>query len=1740
MKSRPWLCPLFGRKSRPRPSRSRTRPLLEALECRLAPAVLLTYGGPGTILSLLEQASAATPAVSISEPAPGQLEINLGASTFAPTSTTAAPGLTYEVPGSPATSHLADIDIGQANNVTTLQATLPGDTLTLGVIADASGGLGNVAASADVITVTGLDTSNASAGNGNVDLKAAGALRVARNALLDTGTGTLALAADVNADGTGNSNGGVLFIASGATVVSASASSSAITLRGAAIDLDTSANPAIVGAPRDALLNTPTATLTGVNAPRALAFDARGDLFVANSQGTTVSEFAPGSTTPTATLTGLNSPTALAFDARGDLFVANAAFGTVSEFAPGSTTPTATLTGLDSPAALAFDAHDNLFVASSGDNTVREFAPGSTTPTATLTGLDFPTALAFDASGDLFVANGDLGSNTVSEFAPGSTTPTATLKGLNGPRALAFGASGNLFVANSDFPGTVSEFAPGSTTPTATLKGLSGPIALAFDPRGDLFVANVTGITVSEFAPGSTTPTAALTGLNGPTGLAFDARGDLFVANSDSPGTVSEFAVKPAAGGVVIRTAQPGQSISVGTSAAGTGLAISNAELAQIFTTASGTITLASGAITFGDPSQTGTITFAAATPATTPGTSVVAVQSPTGPGTIVLDDAIGTALAAGIGNVSLTAGSGGIVTTGSDTTADIATTGQVTLNTPGGVGSSAHRVVFAATQTPAGVVVGDTSAPRSGVYLSGLGALTLDDIGTTNAPLDVTAAATLTVARQALLDTGSGTISLAADVNTDGTANSNRGTLAIASGATVVTDNASKSAITLRGATIAIDTGPAPAVVGARRDTTPTATLTGLNSPGALAFDAHGNLFVANGPEGLGTTVSEFTPGSTTPTATLTGLNGPAALAFDAQGNLFVASYDDTVSEFAPGSTSPTATLSGLNDPRALAFDAFGNLFVANGNGTTVSEFAPGSTTPTATLTGLSAPIALAFDAFGNLFVANAFSGTVSEFAPGSTTPTATLKGLNDPYALAFDASGNLFVANYGGTVSEFAPGSTTPTATLTGLYGPVALAFDARGNLFVANGDGTTVSEFAPGSTTPTATLNGLTGPVALAFDARDNLFVANLYADTVSEFALQPAAGGVVIRTAQPRQSINVGATAATTGLAISNAELTRIFTTGAITFGDPTQTGNITFAAATPATTPAASVVALQSGSGSIVLIDVSGTALAAGTGNVSLTAGSGGIVATGSDTTATIATTGQVTLNTPGGVGSSGNPIVFLAKPKPASVVVGDTSAPGSGVYLLGLGALTLGEVHTQSAPLDVTAAAALTTAGAVSAGNVKLTATAFTVNAGASVTAVSADALSVSANTLTLLGTLSAGSTGVVTLKPFTTTRNIDLGGTGPSTDLVLSNSALGRVTAGTLRIGDVTADTGDITVTGSVSSHPGYATLFLQTQKGSINEANGATITVANLALQAGSGIGTTGDLHTAVTNLAFANQSGAIHISNTACPHAHGRRYPDRLVHPGQHRHRFLSVVGSVYTLLHSSGGVNGQISYNGRALPEGATLILADGNRYQISYKAGGGQDVTLTRIGSVAGAKVLGQTIQAGRAAGIGFWADAAGQALIRSFNGGPTSPALADWLAATLPNLYGAGAGPHDVSGQTNAKVAELLRTLSRARAWQPEAQVLATALDVYATTGSLGGRAARRDGFRVTAVGLGAAAYTIGVQGDAFGVPRQTVLDVDQILEAADERTVDGVLEDGNATLRHRADELFTKINTGT
>jgi len=225
----------------------------------------------------------------------------------------------------------------------------------------------------------------------------------------------------------------------------------------------------------------------------------------------------------------------------------------------------------------------------------------------------------------------------------------------------------------------------------------------------------------------------------------------------------------------------------------------------------------------------------------------------------------------------------------------------------------------------------------------------------------------------------------------------------------------------------------------------------------------------------------------------------------------------------------------------------------------------------------------------------------------------------------------------------------------------------------------------------------------------------------------------------------------------------------------------------------------------------------------------------------------------------------------------------------------------------------------------------------------------------------------------------------------------------------------------------------------------------------------------------------------------------------------------------------------------------LPANYRFVAADhgAHAFVVIFQTTGTPTVTATDTAhatitgtSAAITVTAGTAIQHGQSATIGFWNGPNGQALIDSFNGGPSSTALANWLAASFPNLYGASAGSDNLTGQTNAQVAAFYQRLFGLSAPKLDAQVLATALNVYATTSSLGGTAGVACGFVVTAAGLGGSASNVGACGSAFGVPNNATLTVLTLLEEANAQAVLGVLYNGKTTLRNQAGTVFNSINS--
>jgi hypothetical protein len=225
-------------------------------------------------------------------------------------------------------------------------------------------------------------------------------------------------------------------------------------------------------------------------------------------------------------------------------------------------------------------------------------------------------------------------------------------------------------------------------------------------------------------------------------------------------------------------------------------------------------------------------------------------------------------------------------------------------------------------------------------------------------------------------------------------------------------------------------------------------------------------------------------------------------------------------------------------------------------------------------------------------------------------------------------------------------------------------------------------------------------------------------------------------------------------------------------------------------------------------------------------------------------------------------------------------------------------------------------------------------------------------------------------------------------------------------------------------------------------------------------------------------------------------------------------------------------STGVVTGS---NGSFTVSGSHTYAA-ASSYPISVQISNPNTQSAT-VNDTATVTSLSQGVVKGLTGGIGFWQNKNGQALIKGFNGGPTSTALGNWLAANFPNLYGASARSNCLAGKSNAQVAAYFQTLFALGGNQVQAQVLAVALDVYATTSSLGGNAGTTYGFAVSANGLGARSYSVGQNGAAFGVASNTWLNVYGLLLAVNKKAVNGVLYGGNAALQAQAADLFDAVN---
>lgn len=262
---------------------------------------------------------------------------------------------------------------------------------------------------------------------------------------------------------------------------------------------------------------------------------------------------------------------------------------------------------------------------------------------------------------------------------------------------------------------------------------------------------------------------------------------------------------------------------------------------------------------------------------------------------------------------------------------------------------------------------------------------------------------------------------------------------------------------------------------------------------------------------------------------------NSPGGVAMDPYGNLFVADTandairkiapNGTVSTFAgsPGISGSADGTNGLfNAPLDVAADSAGNIYVADTGNFTIRKITPagvvstlagspglsGSVDGTGTNALFHEPEGIAVDSSSNLYVADTWNHTIRKITPagavttlaglagnfGSANGTGTNAQFYEPQGITVDSSGNVYVADTGNNIiREISPaGAVTTLAGAAGdfgsvdadgtnavFYSPEGISVDADDNLYVADAFNNTLREVTPaGAVTTIAGAAGIFG--------------------------------------------------------------------------------------------------------------------------------------------------------------------------------------------------------------------------------------------------------------------------------------------------------------------------------------------------------------------------------------------------------------------------------------------------------------------------------------------------------------------------------------------------------------------------------------------------------------------------------------------------------------------------------------
>lgn len=226
-----------------------------------------------------------------------------------------------------------------------------------------------------------------------------------------------------------------------------------------------------------------------------------------------------------------------------------------------------------------------------------------------------------------------------------------------------------------------------------------------------------------------------------------------------------------------------------------------------------------------------------------------------------------------------------------------------------------------------------------------------------------------------------------------------------------------------------------------------------GFSSPVGMAFDATGNLYVAEW--GAGRVSKVDSQGRRSIFAE--GLSGPSGLAIGPDGTIYVASYSrDEVYRFTPAGVR-SVHVTGLATPAGLGFDRAGRLLIANRRTNQILTVAAnGRLEPV--IEGLQTPVGAVQTPDGGYVVSNIGGGVTIIRPDGTRIEAGKAFGTPGP-GVAITKDGRVFVVDYGGTTVKEILSNGESRSVADGLRSPVGLTIapDGASLLTAAWGDGT-----------------------------------------------------------------------------------------------------------------------------------------------------------------------------------------------------------------------------------------------------------------------------------------------------------------------------------------------------------------------------------------------------------------------------------------------------------------------------------------------------------------------------------------------------------------------------------------------------------------------------------------------------------------------------------------------------------